>query len=129
MKLYIIRGLPGSGKSTYAKKLGCFHVEADFYHCRDGVYKYNRDNIKAAHEWCQKMALTAMSIGMDVVVSNTFTMKSEMQPYIDMAKKTGHAITIVRMIGSHGSIHDVPDDSMKKMRDRWEIVEGEIISL
>ena len=30
-KLIIIRGLPGSGKSTFAKSLNCTHFETDMY--------------------------------------------------------------------------------------------------
>jgi adenylate kinase family enzyme len=29
--LYIVRGIPGSGKSTFAKTLGGIHIEADQY--------------------------------------------------------------------------------------------------
>ncbi len=28
--LYIVRGVPGSGKSTFAKSIGGIHIEADF---------------------------------------------------------------------------------------------------
>ena len=60
-KITLIRGLPGSGKSTLAKKLAnerkCSHVEADMY-CLDesGVYIFDPNNIKWAHEACQNRA-------------------------------------------------------------------------
>lgn len=40
MKLTLIRGLPGSGKTTLAKQLGVLHVEADMYFMRDGRYQF-----------------------------------------------------------------------------------------
>ncbi len=45
--LILIRGLPGSGKTTFAKELastfGVKHYEADMFFEVDGVYKFNRD--------------------------------------------------------------------------------------
>lgn len=128
MTLYLIRGLPGSGKSTYAQSLAkshdCFHVEADMYFCRDGIYRFDGSRIRLAHQWCQDMAQIAMEKGKDVVVSNTFTQRRELQPYLDLAKATGHTIKIVNMDTSYGNIHNVPVETLEKMKDRWENIEG-----
>ena len=125
MNLVLIRGLPGSGKSTYAKKIGCYHVEADMYHCKDGEYAFDGTRAPLAHNWCQKSALFAMEQGMDVAVSNTFTQKWEIQPYLDMASKTGHKVKIVRMTKEYGTVHGVPTETIHKMRERFEKIEGE----
>lgn len=127
MKLILIRGLPGSGKSTYAKKIGCFHVEADMYHCKNGEYVFDGTRTRLAHNWCQKAAMFSMEQGMDVAVSNTFTQKWEIQPYLDMAAKTGHKVFIVRMIKEYGTIHIVPSEIIQKMRERFENIDGEIL--
>ena len=127
MTLYIVRGLPGSGKSTYAKKLGCFHVEADMFHVKDGEYKFDIQRSRLGHNWCQKTVIFAMEQGMDVVVSNTFTQNWEIYPYLEFAKKTGHLVNVIRMTNEFGSVHGVPEDTMKKMRERFEDVDGEII--
>lgn len=125
MILFLIRGIPGSGKSTYAKKIGCFHVEADMYHCKGGEYKFDGSCSRLAHNWCQKSAFFAMEQGMDVVVSNTFSQRWEIQSYLDFAMKTGHVIKIIRMTKEYGTIHLVPPEVMQKMRDRFENIEGE----
>lgn len=52
--LRIVRGLPGSGKSTFAKKFGVAHFEADMYHIQDDEYKWIGSRTKLAHEWCYK---------------------------------------------------------------------------
>ena len=127
MNLYLIRGLPGSGKSTYARRIGCFHVEADMYHCRNGEYAFDICRQKLAHAWCFRLAADAMSNGLDVVVSNTFTQRWEMQPYIDHANITGHNVKIIRMTNDYGTVHNVPELTKQKMRDRFEPIEGEII--
>lgn len=125
MILFLIRGLPGSGKSTYAKKIGCFHVEADMFHCKDEEYAFDGSRSRLGHNWCQKSALFAMEQGMDVAVSNTFTQKWEIQPYLDFAAKTGHKVKIIRMTNEYGTIHSVPAETLQKMRDRFERIEGE----
>jgi predicted kinase len=125
-KLTLVRGLPGSGKTTYAKGLGCYHVEADMYHVRNGEYKYDVECAQAAHSWCLSAARSALICGMDVVVSNTFTTKAETSPYIDLAQECGgYAVEIVCMAGSYHSEHRVPEQAIRDMAQRWEAIEGE----
>jgi adenylate kinase family enzyme len=51
--IYIVRGCPGSGKSTFAKTLGGIHIEADQYFVdADGNYNFDGSKIKNAHAWC-----------------------------------------------------------------------------
>lgn len=120
-KLFIVRGLPGSGKSTLAKSLGVFHVEADmFFVTPEGEYLFRPESIGKAHEWCRKTVFLAINSGLSVVVSNTFTTKREIQPYINIAKGAGVEYEILTMNGQYGSIHNVPADVIEKMRARWE---------
>jgi hypothetical protein len=125
MTLFLIRGLPGSGKSTYAKKIGCFHVEADMYHFKDGEYSFDGTRARFGHNWCQRTVLFAMEQGMDVAVSNTFTQKWEIQPYLDFAAKTGHKVRVICTTKGYGTIHAVPAETIQKMRERFEKIEGE----
>lgn len=121
MKLTIIRGLPGSGKSTLAKKIDAIHFEADMYFVNyKGEYKFNPSKIKLAHKWCQKEVELTLAGGESVVVSNTFTQRWEMQPYLDMAKKLGAEVEAIKCTGDYGNIHGVPEDAIQRMRDRWE---------
>jgi sensor domain CHASE-containing protein len=62
-----------------------------------------------------------------VAVSNTFTMKWEMQPYIDLAKSLGWALQVIRTTGKYKSIHGVPQDSIDRMQSRFEPFAGEVI--
>lgn len=118
--LYLIRGIPGSGKSTLGKALasavgGC-HVEADMWFSRNGAYEYDKTQIENAHHWCQEQALNALRIGADTVVSNTFSRIWEMKPYLNM----GYPVVVIECRGRWKNIHDCPEPSVQRMLDRWE---------
>ena len=125
--LTLIRGLPGSGKSTLAKRLlasgTCMdrHFEADMYFTNEiGEYHFDPLLLSDAHEWCQKMTEDALSNGCNVIVSNTFTTRRELQPYLDMAHNFGIEPNIILMQGDYGSIHGVPDHTIRRMRERFQ---------
>ena len=125
-RLILVRGLPGSGKTTFAKSLGIFHVEQDMRLMRDGKYEWSKETVADAVRFCQAAAKLAILEHIDVVVSNTFTRVWEFQPYIDFAIKNGYSVTVYKASGYFGSIHNVPESSMTAMRDRWEDFDGEL---
>ena len=123
--LYIVRGLPGSGKSTFAKSLNCPVFEADmFFVNQQGVYNFDITRIKDAHAWCQEMIEDHMFNQEDkIAVSNTFTQEWEMKPYYDMAKTYGYIVFSVVVENRHGgeNVHGVPSDKLEVMKNRFEI--------
>lgn len=132
--LIFIRGIPGSGKSTYAQKLYdeqkiFMFTETDDYWIRpDGYYDFNFKRIKEAHEWNVSRTEKWMKRGShNIAVANTFTQLKEMQKYLDLADKYEYTVRVIRCIGKYGSVHDVPEVTIKKMLDRFEDYEGETI--
>ena len=67
-QLILLRGLPGSGKSTFANLLGGIHVEADQYFMQDGEYKFDASKLKQAHNWCKLRVEHSMEDGVDKIV-------------------------------------------------------------
>lgn len=128
-ELYLIRGIPGSGKSTLAKSLGGVHIEADQYFMEKGEYKFDISKIKNAHNYCQSqtqawMGSDGQQVNVDrIVVSNTFTQEWEMQPYFEMAKKYGYRVYSLIVENRHGgvNIHSVPEETIEKMKNRFEV--------
>jgi len=124
--LTLIRGLPGSGKSTLAKKLAsqtCMdrHYEADMYFLNENdEYCFDPKKLPDAHMWCREQVYDALLEGRNVYVSNTFTTKKELQPYIDIAKSLRIVPNIILMQGQYGSIHDIPDHTIARMKERFE---------
>lgn len=128
--LYLLRGLPGAGKSTLAKKLGDAHFEADMYFTNEnGQYIFNGADIKKAHEWCQNEVQLAMilnhtsGLNESIVVSNTFTQEWEMEPYYKLAETYGYRVFSLIVENRHGgeNLHNVPEDKIKAMRERFEV--------
>ena len=122
--LYIVRGIPGSGKSTFAKTLVGTHHETDNFFMVDGEYKFDVTKLKGAHEWCQNKVKTDMMVGREkIVVSNTFTQEWEMEPYFKLAKEYGYKTFSIVVENRHGGTneHGVPEDKLEQMRNRFSI--------
>lgn len=127
--LILIRGLPGSGKSTLAKSMQLaanlegnttFHFEADQYFMDvNDTYNFDASKLHFAHQSCQHNTETAMKNGYDVIVSNTFTTMKELRPYMNLAESYDYNIEIIETTGDYGSIHNVPEETIERMRNRW----------
>jgi predicted kinase len=121
--LILLRGLPGAGKSTFAKTLGGIHIEADHYFMKDGEYKFDASKLKQAHEHCRTSTEGWMMEGYNIVVSNTFTQEWEMDAYYELAKKYGYRVYSIIVENRHGGVneHGVPADKLEQMKNRFEI--------
>jgi len=128
--LYLVRGVPGAGKSTFAKNLGCTHFETDTFFMVDGEYKFDPSKLKEAHGWCLDQVELAMIQNhtgavdySDIVVSNTFTQEWEMDPYFRLAESWGYRVFSIIVENRHNGInqHNVPDEKRVIMKERFEI--------
>jgi len=125
----LIRGLPGSAKTTIAKQLlyqareagrECNHYEADmfFVDC-EGNYNFDMNYISDAHDWCRDSTYESLANYEDVIVSNTFTTIRELRPYFNMAADFGIIPTVILCQSNFGSIHNVPKETLEKMKKRF----------
>ena len=122
--LMLCRGIPGSGKSTFAKTLSDSHIESDMFFIKDGEYKFDESKIKDAHNWCQDVVEHWMDENKPkIVVSNTFTQEWEMKPYFELAKTYGYKVFSIIVENRHGgeNQHEVPEEVLTKMCERFEI--------
>lgn len=125
-ELFLLRGIPGAGKTTLATSIGGKHLESDMYFVNPstGFYNFNPTKLKDAHSWCQNSVAEAMhNKESKIVVSNTFTQKWEMEAYYEMAKEHGYTVFSLVVENRHSGVdtHDVPEDVLQNMQDRFEI--------
>ena len=131
--LTLLRGLPGSGKSTFAGFIWNDYAicEADkFFVGEDGVYRFDASKLRYAHEWCKEEVETRMKDNQnnpqyypEIVVSNTFTQEWEMEDYYKLAEKYGYKVFSIIVENRHGSsnIHNVPEEKLEQMKNRFDV--------
>jgi len=124
--LILLRGLPGSGKSTAAKLFAkAPHFEADMYFLdANGDYVFDASKLKMAHNWCAIQTQKAMVDEYPIiVVSNTFTQEWEMEIYYELAQNHNYNVVSMIVETRHDgvNIHNVPEDKITQMRNRFQI--------
>ena len=131
--LFLVRGLPGSGKTSLATHIWNEYAvcEADkYFYDKEGNYNYDPSKIKDAHTWCKSQVETMMKDHKlneqyypEIAVSNTFTQEWEMEDYFQLAEKYGYKVVSLIVENRHGgkNVHGVPDDKIEIMRNRFEI--------
>lgn len=120
--LILVRGISGSGKSTFANMLkdtGLVDVvtENDAYRIKDGQYHYDPQDTPTVVRQCYQDTIAALEAGRNVAVANAFIRPEEMDIYLAYAKQ--HGIKVIRFImdGYYGNVHDTPLSKLGWMRD------------
>lgn len=134
--LLMIIGLPGSGKSTKAEEIRKTNPEfknaniweADMYFIDPISKKYvwNKDELWHAHKWCQWNVEEDMKAGRNVIVSNTSLTEKERKPYLQLAKNYGYNVEVITCTGNYKNIHDVPEETLTRMRLKFKPFNAEL---
>ena len=126
--LYLIRGVPGAGKSTFADSMwecGLVDkvIEADHYFYRNGEYKFNASELTEAHQLCQMNARLNLLEGKNVAVSNTSVTEWEVGTYELMAIECNAKFVSIILENRHGnsSVHGVPLEKVEQMKKKFSV--------
>lgn len=130
MKVIIMRGIPGAGKSSWIRSISddATIVSADYFHVgKDGVYRFDPRNASAAHDQCLKRFLELVQGDSTVIVDNTNIRGWEIAPYYRVAEVSGADVSIVRIecdpyIAARRNAHGVP---LKNVLDMWAALRAE----
>jgi predicted kinase len=131
-ELILLRGLPGSGKTTLAKIILQLRSTDepeilsadDFFEDKEGDYNFDPTKLKEAHNYCQFRCSERMrQQKAKIVVANTFTQEWEMDEYFKMAERYNYRVHTVVVENRHGNenIHGVPEDKLQQMKNRFQV--------
>lgn len=123
--LVIVRGWPGSGKSTLVKRLfsGMNHVEADQHlYKKDGAYHYTPGRAQKAHEKCRLSVRRLLMNKENVVVSNTMPSAKALHEYLSIAYKVGAKVAIIECKGEYQNIHSIPNYKIHDLKANFRPV-------
>ena len=110
-KMFIMRGVPGSGKSTYAKKLlnnfgidinnnkiQKFHILStdDFFYDENGIYRHDRNKLKKFHQLNESRAEIQMLLKCNpIIIDNTNIDIPNFVTYYKLAKNYNYEVEII----------------------------------
>jgi len=125
--LILVRGLPGSGKTTFVANMmtgDSFEFSADYFMYADGQ-EFDPARLAECHKKCQDAVRAVLSENSNatVFVHNTFTQTWEMEPYFEIADETDTLVHTIVVENRHGnsSVHNVPENTMSRMRQRFDV--------
>lgn len=127
MKVTILQGLPGSGKSTWAEaQVGAEIISADhfFVQPRTKEYKFDVAKLPEAHAACLRWFVRLVQRATPVViVDNTNTTVAEVAPYYALAQAYGAEVEILHFdvplaTCCERQVHGVSEAGMVAMQQR-----------
>ena len=101
LTMLVMRGLPGSGKSTVVSAITRLYPQAvvcsaDQYFMKDGKYEFDASQLKFAHQQSQDKARAACEAGERlVVVDNTGVKRWELVNYFRMAQINFYTVILL----------------------------------
>ena len=127
--IILIRGLPGSGKSSLALLLsenGKYPVYSvdDYFTDENGNYNFEHLKNHLAYDECKKNVLKEIQNKTEkIFVDNTFTLDWEMEPYFKLAKENNYQIFVLTTENYHSgvNVHGISMDLINKMAEKYKV--------
>ena len=129
--IYLMKGIPGCGKSTYIKNVlkptGLAVICSADHHFEDeqGNYNFNPAEIGIAHAACLKKYTYAIQMDCDVIVDNTNIRLWEIAPYVALAEAFNKEYEIIEIVcepsqAARRNTHGVPEEKVMEMYKNYE---------
>lgn len=125
-EVIVLRGIPGSGKSTLIKTRWPTAIifSADSFFVCDGKYVYDPARAGEAHAWCLNRFISCAwptrTVNHPIIVDNTNTTVAEFAPYAAIALAQRMAVKIVTLlckldVAAARNAHGVPVETIEEM--------------
>lgn len=135
MKLFLIRGISGSGKTFLANKMkkeinDSVIVESDnFFELEDG-YNFDYKYISDAHNYCLSLVAFHLFRKRTVIVSNTSINYEHIKIYYELSLRYDSEFEIINLEEKYKNTHNVPEKDLNSMRSRFvPLTTNEFINL
>lgn len=128
--LILLRGLPGSGKTSLARLLSesgkypVYSVDDYFTNKETGAYQFDFRNNQYAYKQCEELTEQSMQQKTPkIIVHNTFTMGWELEPYVKLAANYHYTLFVTTVENYHGTgnVHGVSDEQLQKMAEKYKV--------
>lgn len=130
LNLILLRGLPGSGKTTLADLLSengnypVFSVD-DYFTCPEtGDYEFDYKNNHLAYKQCEENTkLQMMNKTSKIIIHNTFTIDWELEIYFKLAAQFGYKVFVLTVENYHQgkNSHQISDEQIQKMAEKYKV--------
>jgi hypothetical protein len=129
-KAYIMRGIPGSGKTTKANKLigdtGVIH-SVDEYFMKNGTYVFDFERWQEYKDKNFQAFCESLKKGIDIVICDRVnSTRLECEKFARAAEDAGYETEIITLPhltaqeAAKRSTHNVPAEAIQKVLDQWE---------
>ena len=130
----VMRGISGSGKSTFAQKLAIEAFELDllpiicsaddYFIGPDGIYRFNVETLGEAHKACMRKFLQSLQDKMSpIIVDNTNINLEDLAPYVAVGQAFDYDVEILQVntppeIAGVRNLHGVSESHVQAMHKR-----------
>jgi len=127
--VYILRSIPGAGKSTVAENIhnavqnsgkeSVICCADDFLIDENGEYKWTAETIGIAHLKCLQKFTVALNSATNIIVSNTNIKTADVRTYKELAEAHGYTVFVLIVENWHNGtdVHNVSIPIKLKMVD------------
>jgi predicted kinase len=124
-KLWILQGVPGSGKTTVAIQLASRENALicstdDYFINNNNEYIFDANRLEEFHQLNINNAIRLLSEGHSVIIDNTNIYRWNCFPYVNYARFNNIFVEFIRVEGNYENSHNVPKEVVLKMKRNME---------
>lgn len=130
LNLILLRGLPGSGKTTLAKVLSenglypIYSVDDYFTNPDTGEYTFDYKNNHLAYKRCETLTRQSMiNKAPKIILHNTFTIDWELEIYFKLAAEFSYKVFVLTLENYHQgkNTHQISEEQLQKMAEKYQV--------